>query len=237
MKFSSASVFPALFAFASASLYTQQVDVICTGSDPTTVTQTVTVTAPCTTTVPYNPPPYVTTDRGTVTSVEYHGSRSSIWVYPTGSPSRDCTVAVYENNVFITVIVVNIDIKIVNGETKTVTSTVTDAKPTWTPKPPQTSTYTSTYTPRNSTTTTSSTSTKMPLSTGSNGRPSSSSSSSSSIRSSSSSSSKPYSTGTVIIPSSTGYPTKATGPVVPPKPTATSIYYRAKGRRAAQWYE
>ncbi|KAG4438515.1 hypothetical protein IFR05_005989 [Cadophora sp. M221] len=233
MKFSSVSSFSALLAFASASLYTQQVDVICTCPDPTPVTQTVTVTAPCTTAPPYSPPPYITTDRGTVTSVEYNGSRSSIWVYPTGSPNRDCTVAVYENNIFINVIIVNIDIKIFNGETKTITSTVTDAKPTWTPKPPQTVTYYSTLVTRNSTETASYTSTKMPISTGSNGRPSSSSSSSPTTISTK----KPYSTGNVVIPSITGYPPKATGPIVPHQPTTTSIYYGAKGRRAARWYE
>jgi hypothetical protein len=54
-------------------------------------------------------------------------------VYPTGTGSHDCTVAVYEKEV-VTVIIINIDIKIINGYTTTITSTVTDApKPTYTP--------------------------------------------------------------------------------------------------------
>ncbi|PVH88339.1 hypothetical protein DL98DRAFT_565994 [Cadophora sp. DSE1049] len=241
MKFSSIPAFSVFFAFVSASVYTQHIDVVCTGLDQTTVTQTVTVTAPpphSTTPAPYNPPPYVTTDRGIVTSVEYHGSRSSVWVYPTGSPNRDCTVAIYENNVFVTVIIVNINVTVINGQTKTITSTVTDAKPTWAPKLPQTATYTA----RNSTATIS-TSTKIPLSTGSSSHSSSSSSGkpystgSSSAYPTSSSTSKPYSTGNVIIPSSSGYPTKAPGPIIPPKPTAATTYLRTKGRRAAHWYE
>ncbi|KAH7417165.1 hypothetical protein BKA64DRAFT_657184 [Cadophora sp. MPI-SDFR-AT-0126] len=241
MKFSSIPAFSVFFAIASASVYTQHIDVLCTGLDPTTVTQTVTVTAPLphsTTPAQYIPPPYVTTDRGIVTSVEYHGSRSSVWVYPTGSPNRDCTVAIYENNIFITVIIVNINVTVVNGQTETITSTVTDARPTWTLKPPRTATYTA----RNSTATIS-TSTKIPLSTGGSSHSSSNSSGkpystgSSSTYPTSISSNKPYSTGNVIVPSSSGYPTRSTGPVVPPKPTAATTYLRAKGRRAAQWYE
>ncbi|KAG4420168.1 hypothetical protein IFR04_006731 [Cadophora malorum] len=241
MKFSNIPAFSGLFASASASLYTQHIDVVCTGFNPSTVTQTVTVTAPqphSTTYAPYSLPPYVTTDHGIVTSVDYHGSRSSIWVYPTGKPSRDCTVAIYENNVFVTVIVVNINVTVINGQTETITSTVTDAKATWAPKPPQTETYTS----RNSTVTMS-TSTKIPHLTSSSSHISSNSSdkphstTSSSTHKSSSSTSMPYSTGSVVIPSSGEYPTKAPGPVVPPKPTAAITYVRAKGRRAAQWYE
>lgn len=337
MKFFSISTLTGLFALASAAFHTQHVDVVCTDADPTTVTQTVTVYGGSNkvTDVP-NPAPYVTTVGGSVTSIDYYGSRSSVWVYPTGSPDHDCTVAIYENNVFITVIIVNINVSLVNGVTKTITSTVTGAQPTWTPKPPQTASYTPIHTsvlhnvivgingdlkyggsqidaaigdiirfdfnstnhtvtqsdfntpcepkaggfntgfnqfnPTNHTgiklidfevkistplwfycaqnvkvshchkgmvlgvnpagkfpeflnkaTATTLASTSIPLPIGSN-------------KPSSSYISKPYSTGNVKVPLSTSYPSKTTGPVVPSQPTATGIYYRVRGRRAAQWY-
>jgi plastocyanin len=149
MKFSTIPTLGALFAVASASLHTQEVDVVCTDANPTTVTQTVTVTAPPhggNTYVPANargnPSPYVTTYGGSVTSVDYSGSTTSVWVYPTGSPSHDCTVAIYENDT-VNVIIININVQIVNGATTTITSTKTDVKPTWVPQLPYSTTSTS----------------------------------------------------------------------------------------------
>jgi plastocyanin len=148
MKFSTIPTLGALFAVASAGLHTQEVDVVCTDPYPTTVTQTVTVTAPphggntyVPTNAPRDPSPYITTYGGSVTSVGYSGSKTSVWVYPTGSPSHDCTVAIYENDT-VNVIIININVQIVNGATTTITSTKTDVKPTWVPQLPYSTTST-----------------------------------------------------------------------------------------------
>ena len=135
MKFSTISAFGGLLSIGAAN-HIQEV--VCTDPAPYTVTETVTVTAggnngynQVTTT-----PAYVTTAGSKVTSVDYYGSKTSVWVYPTGTGSHDCTVAVYENNI-VTVIIVSISVTIINGQPTTVTSTVTDAPmPTWTPTPP-----------------------------------------------------------------------------------------------------
>lgn len=82
--------------------------------------------------------PYVTTSGGSVTSVDYSGSKTSVWVYPTGSPSHDATVAIYENDI-INVVIININVQIINGATTTLTSTKSD-KPTWVPQLPYTTT-------------------------------------------------------------------------------------------------
>lgn len=116
------SAFASLLAFATASLHTEEVTVVCTDADPVTITQTVTVTAPCGMISPHNrvlttstPTPIVyTTAGGSVTSVETSGSTTSVWVYPTGAPSdtaQDATVSIYVNNIVINVIVVNINIR------------------------------------------------------------------------------------------------------------------------------
>jgi hypothetical protein len=137
MKFSTISTLGGLLSVAAAD-HIQEV--VCIDPAPITVTKTVTVTAggqgQGQVTTPAYTPPYVTTAGSQVTSVDYQGSKTSVWVYPTGTGSHDCTVAVYEKNV-VTVIIVNISVTIINGNPTTVTSTVTDApKPTWTPTPP-----------------------------------------------------------------------------------------------------
>jgi hypothetical protein len=148
MKFSTISTIGALLSVGAAN-HIQEV--VCTDPAPYTVTETITVTAGANgnsevTTTPYKPP-YVTTAGSQVTSVDYYGSKTSVWVYPTGTGSHDCTVAVYEKNV-VTVIIVNISVTIINGNPTTVTSTVTDApKPTWTPTPPTPPTSTTTGLP------------------------------------------------------------------------------------------
>jgi plastocyanin len=157
MKFSSLVILGGLFALSSAN-HTQYVDVVCTDPAPATVTQTITVTAggnggynggnnnQITTTV--NQPPYIVTNGPSITSVEYDGTKTSVWVYPTGSTSHDCIVAVYEETTIITVIVVNIDITITNNQPTTATSTVHDQQPTSTPGlPPIASTTTTTSAP------------------------------------------------------------------------------------------
>lgn len=143
MKFSTISTLGGLLSVASASTHTEQH--VCQDGSPSTVYQTVTVTAggpggypgnnQVATPVPQQP--YVTTGGSQVTSVDYDGTKSTVWVYPTGSPAnnRDCTVAIYEKNVVINVVVVNIGITIVNGATSTVTQTLT-VPPTYTPTPP-----------------------------------------------------------------------------------------------------
>jgi len=247
----------ALFAVASASSYTTDVAVVCTGADPTTVTQTVTVTAApysggTNTFTPSNPPPYVTTNGGSVTSVDYSGSQTSVWVYPTGSSSHDCTVAIYEKTTIINVIVVNINVSTFNNVATTVTSTVSGAHPTWTPPPPpphhsynttstrsshtssmwlSTGTYTHSKNGTHSTTkpTSSTTLHSRPLSTGE--------SSSSEHTISSVSSSKPYGTGNMPSPTGkTTLPAKFSGSGIPPMPTASSSIVLPKGRRASAWY-
>jgi hypothetical protein len=144
MKFSSAAAVSALAGLSTASKYqpgthTQrvEVDVVCTDPPAYTVTETVTVYAqpPQFTTTPFQAPSS-TTHGGYVTSYDYSGSQTSVWVYPTDAPSKhDCTVGVYEGNTVITVIIVNVDVTINNGQTVTSTVTKTD-KPTYTPPPP-----------------------------------------------------------------------------------------------------
>jgi hypothetical protein len=268
MKFSSIPTLGALFAVASASLYTTDVAVVCSGADPTTITQTVTVTAApysggSNTYVPSNRPPYVTTAGGSVTSVDYSGSQTSVWVYPTGSASHDCTVAIYEQTTVINVIIVNIYVSIVNGTTTTITSTVSGAHPTWTPPPPPPHPY------HNSTSTWSSYTSSMPLSTGYHGHHSYNTTSTRSSHihlstgvsthsrngthststptssftlngkplSTGGSSSKPYGTGKLqsSLPLTT-LPAKSTGNRIPSQPTASSSTVLPNGRRANAWY-
>jgi hypothetical protein len=195
MKFSSISSLAGLLAVASANYpevpedhypeyyHVQYEKVICTDPAPYTKTETYTVTEyvptwveppytvseyhPKPTYPPNYPQPYVVTEGPTVTSVDYYGDKTSVWVYPTGYGSHDCTVAVYEKDVIINVVIINIDITIIDGEAYTKTSTVYDRKPTYTPHlppyypehpsytsyPPHptgynpSSTYTSTYAP------------------------------------------------------------------------------------------
>ncbi|KAF4626143.1 hypothetical protein G7Y89_g12016 [Cudoniella acicularis] len=143
MKFSSIASLGAVFGLASAN-HIQDVQVVCTDPAPTTVYQTVTVTAGGAG-LPGNnnayssaPTPYVTTAGATVTSVDYNGSQTSVWVYPTGTGSKDCTVAIYEQNT-VTVIIVNISVTVINGATTTITSTVSGATASTTPALPPTS--------------------------------------------------------------------------------------------------
>jgi hypothetical protein len=130
-------------------------EVVCTDPAPVTVIQTVTVTAGSggnsqVTTTP-DKSPYVTTAGSQVTSVDYSGSKTSVWVYPTGTGSKDCTVAIYENETVV-VVIINISVTIINGQTTTVTSTVTNAPPpTYTPTPPPQTSTTSTSSPPSST--------------------------------------------------------------------------------------
>jgi hypothetical protein len=241
-------------------LYTTDVAVVCTGADPTTVTQTVTVTAAPysggnNTWIPSSRPPYIKTVGGSVTSVDYSGTQTSVWVYPTGSSSHDCTVAIYEETTIINVIIVNINVLIINGTTITVTSTVTGAHPTWTPLPPfhhHNSTSTRSW---NTTSTRSSHTHSMLLSTGVhthskngthytstptsshtlNTKPLSTGGSSSST--SLVSYSQPYGTGN--LPSSTGMttlPAEFSSNGIPPQPTTSSSTALPNGRRANAWY-
>ncbi|KAB8290008.1 hypothetical protein EYC80_010334 [Monilinia laxa] len=147
MKFSNISIIGSLFALTSAQLYTETVPVVCSGAPPSTITQTVTITEggssgyhpvyPTTTADHPVTSDYVTTADGIVTSVIYDGgSRSTVYVYPTGTgDKKHCTVATYENNIVIDVNIVDITIIIINGETSTKTVTVTDTA-TYTPTPP-----------------------------------------------------------------------------------------------------
>lgn len=154
MKLSIILSLSGLLAVASAGYHTQYIEVVCTDPAPSTVTETVTVYAGCkegdkwgngndyTPTTVHEPPyiatepPYIVTAGPSVTSIDYHGSKTSVWVYPTGSPdNHDCVVAIYEDNT-ITVVIINISVTIINGYTTTITSTVHDRYPTWTPLPP-----------------------------------------------------------------------------------------------------
>jgi len=139
MKFSTIATLGGLLSVGLAD-HTQQV--VCIDPKPSTVTVTVTAGGsggyqnPGQVTSPPQAPPYVVTAGPTVTSVDYNGDKTSVWVYPTGDASRQCTVAVYEKEV-VTVIIINIDITVINGQTTTVTSTVTNAPPpTYTPTLP-----------------------------------------------------------------------------------------------------
>lgn len=151
MQFSSFAALSGLMALASATFHTQTatatVAVVCTDPAPSVVTQTVTVTAgaPDNHVATTTRAPYVVTAGGSVTSVDYSGKRTSVWVYPTGSPSHDCVVAVYEE-VLIQVIIVNINVTVINNTPTTVTVTKTD-KPTWTPSLPTNTKTTATSSP------------------------------------------------------------------------------------------
>ncbi|KAH8687363.1 hypothetical protein BGZ60DRAFT_522026 [Tricladium varicosporioides] len=148
MKFTTGTIaaFASILSFASAD-HIQEV--VCTDV-PTTVYKTVTVTAgaggnnhqqsaPATT-------PYVVTAGPTVTSVDYSGDKTSVWVYPTGTGSKDCTVAIYEKTK-VTVVIININVTIINGVTTTITSTKSGVPPTYTPTLPPTPPVTTTTTP------------------------------------------------------------------------------------------
>lgn len=144
MKFSTISTLGGLLSVASAGTHTEQHVCQDPYGAPSTVYQTVTVTAPGGGYPGGNnqvaqPTPYVVTGGSQVTSVVYDGSMSTVYVYPTSAPAnnKDCTVAVYEKSVVINVYIVNIGITINNGVTETVTKTVTE-KPTYTPTLPPT---------------------------------------------------------------------------------------------------
>ncbi|PQE31872.1 serine-threonine rich protein [Rutstroemia sp. NJR-2017a WRK4] len=163
MKISSISSLSGLFALASAQLYTETIPVVCSGAPPATVTKTVTVTAhdggAGYSTEPNHiasaRPPYVTTSAGTVTSIAYGegpGSRSSVWVYPTGTGNKQGTCMIYENNIVIQIIYVDINIQIIDGVTQTVTVTKSESPVTTTVIPPTSTTsppYTSKTTSHN----------------------------------------------------------------------------------------
>lgn len=151
MKFSTISTLSGLLSVASAGTHTEQHVCQDPYGAPSTVYQTVTVTAPAggypggypggnnQVYTPAPQPPYVITGGSQVTSVVYDGTKSTVYVYPTGAPpnNKDCTVAVYEKNVVINVVIINIGITINNGVTETVTKTLTE-KPTYTPTLPPT---------------------------------------------------------------------------------------------------
>jgi plastocyanin len=144
MKVSSISTLSGLFALTSAQLYTETIPVVCSGAPYATyqtVTETVTVTAhdggaayPTNPTGPNHVessrPPSVTTAAGTVTSIAYgegSGSRSSVWVYPTGTGNKQGTCKVYEDNIIIQIIYVDINVQIIDGTTQTVTVTKSES--------------------------------------------------------------------------------------------------------------
>jgi plastocyanin len=143
MKFSRVAALSMLSGLSIASSdYTTGVG--CTVAPPSTVYKTVTVTTAAVgtqvsvsqargaTTVA----PYVTTANGMVTSCDYHGGSSTVYVYPTGSGNYDATQAVYnENGIVVQINIITINITINNGQTSTVTITKTD-NPTSTPTPP-----------------------------------------------------------------------------------------------------
>lgn len=147
MKFSTISTLGGLLSVASAGTHTEQHVCQDPYGAPSTVYQTVTVTAPGggypggnnQVYTPAPQPPYITTGGSQVTSVVYEGTKSTVYVYPTGAPAdnKDCTVAVYEKNIVVNVYVINIGITISNGITSTVTKTLTET-PTSTPTLPPT---------------------------------------------------------------------------------------------------
>jgi len=162
MRFSKVAAIGALVGLSSATSHTitkdVEVEVVCTDGAATTVTEYVTVTAgaagvaggaPQGTVAPYVPPPYITTSGGSVSSCDYSGSRTTVYIYPTSEAkwaSRDVTVVVYERVKVVTAEVINIHVTVENGETQTVTVTKTDA-PTYTyapPPPPQSTTSSAT---------------------------------------------------------------------------------------------
>jgi plastocyanin len=135
MKFSSIAMIGGLMGLSAANHVQKtniEVDVVCTDAPTSTVTQTVTVTAtPATTAISS----WVKTVGGTVTSYDYDGTHTTVYVWPTGSASQDITVVVYEDSVVIEVSIINVEVTIINGQTTTKTVTKTD-QPTYTPPPP-----------------------------------------------------------------------------------------------------
>lgn len=135
-----ASLVAANDAYTVHATATAILDVVCSDSTPSTVTQTVTITASPDYKTPLPTdyqPPYVTTVFNSYTSVDYeYGSdRSTVYVCPTGTGSRTCAAAIYNGITVIEVVNVNINVQINAGTptTVTVTDTVT---PTYTPIPP-----------------------------------------------------------------------------------------------------
>ncbi|KAM3066241.1 hypothetical protein ACMFMF_010207 [Clarireedia jacksonii] len=145
MKVSSISTLSGLFALASAQRYTETIDVVCSGAPAATVTKTVTVTANdggASYTTGSNheasPSPYITTSAGMVTSISYgEGSsgRSSVWVWPTGTGKKQGTCEIYQDNIVIQIIYVDLDVQITNGVTQTVTVTKSESPVTQTSIP------------------------------------------------------------------------------------------------------
>jgi len=140
MKFTTTTAVALLSGLATADYYTS---VLCTAP-----TVTVTVTESACNTYPgssvtqapaptASKPPYITTANGQVTSCDYGSdSKSTVYVYPTGSSNYDATCAVYSSTTVISVVIVNINIVVNNaGQTTTITNTKTDV-PTSTPAPP-----------------------------------------------------------------------------------------------------
>ncbi|TVY44265.1 putative GPI-anchored cupredoxin [Lachnellula occidentalis] len=81
-------------------------------------------------------PPYVATTGTMVTSVDYSDTATSVWIYPAGSsPTKECTVAIYEKTT-VTVVVININVTIMNGQATTIYSTIPGKIPTTTPSIP-----------------------------------------------------------------------------------------------------
>lgn len=135
MKFSSIAALGAFMGLSAANhIQTTniEVDIVCTDAPPSTVTTTVTVTAPPVTTTGSS---WVKTVDGIVTSCDYSGSQTTVYVWPTGSTSQGITVVVYEDLTVINVAIINVDVVVINGQTSTVTVTKTD-QPTSTPPPP-----------------------------------------------------------------------------------------------------
>ncbi|KAM0137334.1 hypothetical protein ACHAP3_004141 [Botrytis cinerea] len=153
MNISSISTLSCFLALTSAQVYTETIPVVCSGASPSIVTKTVTITErgpgpnyPTTTAGYPITSEYVTTADGTITSVNYDGeSKSTIWVYPTGTGNeRHCTVATYENDIVIDVNIVDITVIVIDGFQVTKTVTVTDSV-TYTPTPPIQTTTTPSY--------------------------------------------------------------------------------------------
>ena len=135
MKFSSIAAIGALMGLSAANHVQTtdiEVDIVCTDAPPSTVTTTVTVTAPPTTATSSS---WVKTVGGSVTSCDYSGSQTTVYVWPTGSASQDITVVVYENTTVISVVIIDLDVVVIDGQTSTITVTKTD-QPTYTPPPP-----------------------------------------------------------------------------------------------------
>jgi len=287
MQFSKISALASLLAFASAGLHTEEIAVVCTDADPVTITQTVTVTAPCSispsgpfTTSSSPPAPIVTT------VVDKSGSKTFVWVYSTKTDPLNWTPvasttssAVSTSTRAIHTVTVGINGTLAYGANQINASigdiirfdfnstnhtvTQSDFLTPCSPKAGGFNTGFNQFNPTNHTgvifkdfvvnvstplwfycaqtvkvshchkgmvlgvnpagkfpaflsMVTANSSSRVALSTGN---------------------SKPFSTGSVAIPLSTGAPTKGPGPVVPPKPTGTGAYY-PKERRAGgkQWF-